>query len=119
MTGHNKQNYMDTFDLSVKVFDEFAAEYAQRFEDIDGYLASIDRFCDLMILKNPQILELACGPGNVTKYIKQRFPDSDYLAIDLAPGMIDIAQQQIKGVDFRIMDVRKISTLDRKFDSII
>ena len=40
---------MDTFDLSVKRFDEFAKEYAERFMDIDSYRSCIDGFCDLII----------------------------------------------------------------------
>jgi SAM-dependent methyltransferase len=110
---------MDTFDISVKRFDEFAVEYAERFNDINAYLLSIDRFCDLIKIDDPKILELACGPGNVTRYIRHRFPESEYMAIDLAPNMIDIARQQVTGVDFGIMDVRLISTLKKKFDAIM
>jgi SAM-dependent methyltransferase len=110
---------MDAFDISVKRFDEFAIEYAERFNDINAYLLSIDHFCDLIKKDDPKILELACGPGNVTRYIRHRFPESEYMAIDLAPNMIDIARQQITGVDFEIMDVRLISTIKTKFDAIM
>lgn len=72
------------FNLSVRRFDEFAAAYAEKFRNIDAYTAHIDRFCDRIGSARPAILELACGPGNVTRYVRQRFPDSDYLAIDLA-----------------------------------
>ena len=110
---------MDTFDISIKRFDEFAVEYTERFNDIDSYLVSVNRFCDLIPGRKPKILELACGPGNVTRYIRSRFPESEYIAIDLAPKMIDIARQQVKGVDFRIMDVRAISSFDTKYDAIM
>jgi len=110
---------MEKFELSVKRFDEFSSEYAERFMDIDAYRSSIDRFCDLIKNQQPAILELACGPGNVTRYIKNKFPESDYIAIDLAPKMIEIAKNQITDVDFRLMDVRKISTFDIKFDAIM
>ena len=110
---------MDTFDISVKRFDEFASEYADRFMNIDSYRKHFDKFFDFIDTKNPNILELACGPANVTKYIKQRFPDSKIIAIDLAPRMIDIARQMVSGVDFRVMDVRDIKLLDSKFDSIM
>lgn len=110
---------MDTFEISVKRFNEFASEYADRFMNIDSYRKHFDKFCDLINRKNPNILELACGPANVTKYIKQRFPDSKIIAIDLAPRMIDIARQMVSGVDFRVMDVRDLKLLDSKFDSIM
>jgi ubiquinone/menaquinone biosynthesis C-methylase UbiE len=110
---------METFEISIKRFDEFAVEYAERFNSIDSYILSINKFCDLVQVNNPKILELACGPGNITKYLKQKFPNSEYIAIDLAKKMIDIAKEQVKGVDFRIMDMKKISTINTKFDAIM
>ena len=110
---------MDTFEISVKRFDEFASEYADRFMNIDSYRIHFDKFSDLIENKHPNILELACGPANVTRYLKQRFPDSKIVAIDLAPRMIDIAKQRVNGVDFRVMDVRDIMSLELKFDSIM
>jgi 2-polyprenyl-3-methyl-5-hydroxy-6-metoxy-1,4-benzoquinol methylase len=110
---------METFEISVKRFNDFAVEYAERFNSIDSYVYSINRFCDLISLERPKILELACGPGNITKHVKQRFPNSDYIAVDLAEKMIDIAREQVDNVDFRIMDMKKISTFKTKFDSIM
>ena len=110
---------MNRFDLSVKKFNEFASEYAERFKSIDDYLPSVGKFCDLIPVDKPAVLELACGPGNFTKYLKQRFPESDYIAIDLAPKMIDIAKTQVEGVNFRVMDIRDILSLAMKFDAIM
>jgi trans-aconitate methyltransferase len=113
------KNDMEAFKISVKRFDEFASEYADRFKNIDSYRRHFDKFCDFIENSNPKILELACGPGNVTGYLKQRFLDSNIIAIDLAPRMIDLARQNISDVDFRLMDVRDIKSLDLEFDSIM
>lgn len=110
---------MKEFDISIKRFDEFAHEYSERFNNIDAYTPSIDIFCNLIRTSKPKILELACGPGNITKYVKQKFPYSEYIALDLAPKMIDIAREQTQGVDFRVMDVRNITTIESTFDSIM
>ncbi len=110
---------MDSFEISVERFDEFAEEYAKRFMDIGSYRSSIDMFCDLIISDKPKILELGCGPGNVTRYIKNRFSGSEYIAIDLAPKMIEIAKQQVKDVDFRVMDARYILSFNTKFEAIM
>lgn len=110
---------MKNFDVSVQRFNEFAEEYAVRFSDISGYLDSIDCFCNSIKGTNPRILELACGPGNFTKHIKNHFPQSRILAIDLAPKMIEIAQKALSDVDFRIMDVRDISSIPEKFDAVM
>jgi SAM-dependent methyltransferase len=110
---------MDKFDKSVGGFNEYAGEYAEKFKNIDPYVASLDRFCNLIKTNNPTILELGCGPGNITRYVKDKFPESRYIAVDLAPRMIEIAGQQVKGVDFRVMDARDISSFDTMFDAIV
>jgi len=110
---------MNNFDLSVQRFDEFAAEYAQRFMDLNAYSDSIERFCDWIGNDKPKILELGCGPGNVTRLLKLRFPESQITAVDLAPQMIEIAQKQLPDVDFVVMDVRDISIIPVRFDAIM
>jgi trans-aconitate methyltransferase len=110
---------MDNFNLSVQRFDEFAAEYAQRFMDMNAYSDSIDLFCDLIGSTQPNILELACGPGNVTRMLRSRFPECRIIAVDLAPQMIEIARKHLPDVDFRMMDVRNISTIPEIFEAIM
>lgn len=109
----------NNFDVSVSKFNEFANEYASRFMAVDSYQESLDLFCNLSKSSSPCILELACGPGNITKYLRSKFPTSEILAIDLAPKMIEIAKQTVENVDFRVMDVRDISTLDGNFDMVM
>ncbi|HAH23407.1 MAG TPA: class I SAM-dependent methyltransferase [Prolixibacteraceae bacterium] len=110
---------MENFDLSVQRFDEYAAEYAQRYMDLDAYSDSIDAFCNLIPNKKPKILELGCGPGNVTRLLKTQFPEAQITALDLAPRMIAIARKQLPEVDFRVMDVRDILVLKGKFDAVM
>jgi trans-aconitate methyltransferase len=110
---------MENFELSVQRFDQFATEYARRFMDLNAYSDSIDRFCDWIVTEQPKILELGCGPGNVTRLLKLRFPESQITAIDLAPQMIEIASIHLPDVDFLVMDVRDISIIPVKFDAIM
>ncbi len=110
---------MENFDVSVKRFDEFAEEYASRFDNVSAYVEQLTYFCTQIKLDKPAILELACGPGNVTSFLQNCFPESRILGIDLAPKMIEIARIQLPDVDFRVMDVREISLLNSKFDAVM
>lgn len=110
---------MENFDISVQRFDEFAAEFAERFMNIELYTDSTDTFCNLIKNDCPKILELGCGPGNVTSFLKIRFPEAQIIAIDLAPKMIEIARKHLPDVDFRVMDVRGISSVPEKFDAVM
>lgn len=110
---------MEKFDVSVQRFDEFADEYASRFGNVSGYLGSLTFFADQIKAEKPAILELACGPGNVTKFLKDRFPESRILGIDLAPKMIELARKVLPDVEFRVMDVRDIYLISEKFDAVM
>ncbi len=110
---------MEKFDISVQRFDEFADEYASRFENVSGYIEQLTFFADQIKTEKPAILELACGPGNVTKFLKDRFPESRILGIDLAPKMIELARKALPDVDFRVMDVRDISSIPEKIDAVM
>ncbi len=110
---------MANFDVSVQRFDEFAEEYAGRFENVNGYIDQLTFFVSQVKVTGPAILELACGPGNVTKFLKNRFPESRILAVDLAPKMIELALKTLPDVEFRVMDVRDISVIAEKFDAVM
>ncbi len=110
---------MENFDLSVQRFNEFAEEYANRFDNVSGYIEHLSHFCRLVNLDKPNILELGCGPGNVTRFLKASIPESRIVAIDLAPKMIEIARTLLPEVDFRVMDVRNISSIQERFDAIM
>ena len=109
---------MKEFDISVQRFDEFADEYADKFMDIGAYRDSLDALCGLA-KGTPRILELACGPGNFTRYLRQQFAQSPILAVDLAPRMLEIAQEQVPDAEFKLLDVRNIRDLGQTFELIM
>lgn len=110
---------MDPFELSVKRFDEFAGEYAAKFMDVLSYRHGLQTFCDSIVLQKPSILELACGPGNVARFIRSQLPEGKYLGIDLSPRMIELARQNLPEGEFKVMDVKNIRFLNQKFDAIV
>ena len=69
--------------------------------------------------ENAKILELACGPGNISQYVLNKRPDFELFGIDLAPGMIKLAKQNNPTAKFKVMDVKKINSLNTRYDGII
>jgi len=109
----------ENFDISVQRFNEFADEYTERFKNIDSYRVHLDLFLNLSPDPVLSILELGCGPGNITGFLHSHFPDARITAIDLAPKMIEIASRRLPLVDFHVMDVRNIRALKRQFDLVM
>ncbi len=110
---------MDKSKMAVEVFDKRANDYQAKFMDLDLYHDTFDIFCNNITKENPDILELACGPGNITKYLLKKRPDFKILGTDLAPNMIDLAKINNPSAIFQLMDCRDIDKIDKKYDAIM
>ena len=102
----------DAFDKSAKI-------YQDKFMDVSQFANTFDFFCNNITANNANILDIACGPGNITKYKVDRKPDYKILAIDLSPKMLELAQANNPAAKFQLMDCRKIGSIKQKFDGII
>jgi len=69
-----------------------ASSYEDKFMDFDLYNDTYDFFTEQITTNNPKILEIGCGPGNITKYVLGKRPDLKLTAIDIAPNMIKLAK---------------------------
>lgn len=110
---------MDKTKIAVSVFDKLADVYQGKFMDVYLYHDSLNNFCKQVPKANATILELACGPGNITKYLLSKRPDLDIFGIDLAPNMVALAKENNPNAKFEVMDCRAIATLRRKYDGIV
>lgn len=86
------------------IFDKHADWYVQRFMDVSLYAASFDQFLELLPESPAQVVDLGCGPGNVTHYLLGNRPDLNITGVDLAPAMIEIAQKLNPSAHFRVSD---------------
>ena len=109
---------MDKTKQAVDVFNKLANLYTEKYMNVDLYADSLDIFCELME-NNGSVLELACGPGNVTKYILDKRPDLKILGTDLAPNMLDIARERNPNAVFMLMDCREIYKLNKTYDAVV
>jgi trans-aconitate methyltransferase len=115
----NKMTPKDKNILSVETYNNSAKNYQAKFMEMDLYNDTLNQFCDLVQVNNPKIFEIACGPGNVTKYLSSFNPKFQIKGIDLAPKMVELAKINNPDVDFKIMDCRKIAEIKETFDAIM
>ncbi|PZO23708.1 MAG: class I SAM-dependent methyltransferase [Flavobacteriaceae bacterium] len=87
--------------------------------DVGLYADSLNLFCDNITKPNASILEIACGPGNVTKYLLGKRPDFKILGTDLAPKMIELAKANNPSATFRLMDCRDLDKVSKTYDGIV
>lgn len=110
---------MDRNEVTQGTYNRAAKNYQDKVMGMDLYDDTYDTFCKLIEKKNPDIFEIACGPGNITRYLLSKRPDFNLTGSDLAPNMIELAKINNPKADFQVMDCRDIGSLDRKFDAIV
>ena len=110
---------MDHCAISAAVFHKHADLYREKFMDLTLYHDSYREFCDLLPQGRARVLDAACGPGNVSRYLMAQRPDLDLLGIDLAPRMVELAREAVPSAEFAVHDCRHLGDLKRHFDGII
>lgn len=110
---------MDRNKETFETWNKVASLYQDKFMDLDLYNEGYDFICNSIMKENAKILDIGCGPGNITKYLLSKRPDFNILGIDFAPNMIELAIRNIPNASFAVMDSRKIAELETRYDGII
>jgi trans-aconitate 2-methyltransferase len=83
--------------------------------DPERYLTYADErsrpFADLLArvpaTQVDRVVDLGCGPGNLTRRLKERWPSADVLGLDSSPEMVQRAGEHLTaGLRFEVADLR-------------
>ncbi|MBL0270180.1 MAG: class I SAM-dependent methyltransferase [Chitinophagaceae bacterium] len=110
---------MDRYKETFETWNKLASLYQDAFMDLNIYNESYDFVCKAITPPSAKLLEIACGPGNITKYLLSVRPDFSIFGIDIAPNMIELAKKNNPAAAFAIMDIRKIDEIKTKYDGIV
>jgi 2-polyprenyl-3-methyl-5-hydroxy-6-metoxy-1,4-benzoquinol methylase len=110
---------MDKYQETFQTWNKIAKIYQDKFLDLDLYNDSYNAFLDLVTKINASVLEIGCGPGNITKYLLTKRDDLKIIGLDISENMIELAKKNNPTAKFEIMDCREIDRLNKKFDAII
>lgn len=110
---------MDKNKISVNTFNRLADKYQQKYMDFDFYFDTYDAFCELVEDDSAAILDIACGPGNITRYVLNKRPGFRIDGIDLAPRMVELARINNPKASFEVMDSRDIGSIGKTYDAVI
>jgi len=112
-------------DLYPATFSRVAHAYKRRLDQVmargeaHGRTAVID-WVDPVPRK--RILDLACGPGTLSYPLARAVsPGGEVVGIDLAPGMIELAQRDAPPglpLEFVLMDMEDLRFADHSFDAV-
>ena len=99
------------------VYEKYAHEFDEKIASLEIYNETYDYLLK-KIQDKSDILDLACGPGNVSNYLKKRMPELKITGVDISEGMIDIAKKRIRDGKFIVQDICDVQ-FETKFDCVI
>lgn len=105
--------------ITVDTFDRLAERYQQKYMDFDFYFDTYDTLCELVDDDHAAVLDIACGPGNITRYLLNKRPGFRIEGIDLAPRTVELARANNPTASFEVMDSRDIASIKKKYDAVI
>lgn len=103
--------------VSVATFNRLAERYAAKYFHLDIYDRYLERFVKGIESQGARVLDVACGPGNVSAYLAKVRPDLKLVGIDLAEEMVKQARLRVPSAEFLVKDCRHISELGHVFDA--
>ncbi|AMM50787.1 methyltransferase type 11 [Rufibacter sp. DG15C] len=110
---------MEPYQTTIHTWNKLASLYQEKFMDVGLYDDTYDRFCQLVGKPNARVLELGCGPGNITRYLLAKRPDFELEATDAAPNMVHLAQANNPDAQCSVLDCRNLSQLMPSYDAVV
>jgi len=110
---------MNKHQITIATFDKLADRYQQKYMDFEFYFDTYDKFCELVENDRAAILDIGCGPGNISRYLLNKRPGFRIDGIDLAPRMVELARANNPTASFEVMDSREIASIRKKYDAVI
>ena len=109
---------MDKTEKTISAYNKYSQEFANKFMDFELYSERVKEFYELLNVKD-SILDLGCGPGNVSKQLLSYGKEFSIIGVDLSEEMVKLAQQNVPNANFSCHDIRNINFEEESFHAII
>ena len=97
-----------------------------RADTTDGKAASDNLVAELVALGRPladapptRVLDVACGAGGTTSWLRAHLPDASLTAINLSRAQLAGGKRRVPSADFRYMDAAHLELADGSFDWVV
>jgi 2-polyprenyl-3-methyl-5-hydroxy-6-metoxy-1,4-benzoquinol methylase len=110
---------MNSYQETHKTWNTVASAYEASFMDLDLYNDTYNLFLDLLAQTNATILDVGCGPGNISKHLVAQNPEILIYGVDVSLEMIQRAKGHVPSGNFQVLDIRNLATLKQTFQGVI
>jgi ubiquinone/menaquinone biosynthesis C-methylase UbiE len=102
---------------TIKSYDNSANEFMRKIGKINNYNDTYD-FLISLLKENDNVLDLACGPAQISRYIKDKV-NVNITGVDLSKEMIKIAQENVPDGNFICDSIINFNNNKMKYNLII
>lgn len=92
----NTDNIKDRFNLIARDYDSQRRMFISCYDDY--YLSMVD-FISRSFNKPKTIVDLGAGTGLLTKFFYDKYPDANYILIDISDQMLEVAKRRFEGIN--------------------
>jgi SAM-dependent methyltransferase len=109
---------MDQTATTIASYEACAPEYAGKFHDFPLYEGPRREFASLLT-DGARVLDLGCGPGTMSAYLRKLDRGFRFEGCDLSPRMIEMARRDVPEGVFHIHDLRNPLPFHGTYNAII
>lgn len=102
---------------NILAYDKSAFSFDQKIAILPNYNDLYD-FFSLLLAKNSKLLDLGCGPANISRYLYDKNKSLKITCLDLSKEMLKIAQKYIPNAIF-VCDNAINFDLNEKFNAVL
>ncbi|WP_224487944.1 class I SAM-dependent methyltransferase [Robertkochia flava] len=110
---------MNNLENTRDIFNKYAKDYREKYLDQGAYAHVLLEFLKGIPIHGA-VLDLGCGPGNISRFLLDHRQDLRLTGMDVAPAMIEEARKLNPGATFQVgnvLDTRGFR--EGKFDGMV
>ena len=110
---------VDKTEITISSYNNNAKSFENRFMDLKLYKDTFNTLVKI-IDSSESILDLGCGPGNVSKYLLNKNNKYKITGIDLSENMVSLAKENVPNAVFIQQDIRQLNNFSNdSYDVIV
>lgn len=108
---------MDRISKTIAAYDKACGAFNDKFREFPPYVEKVKDFIELLE-PGMKVLDLGCGPGNVSRQLMLSGKEFRIEGIDLSEEMVKLARKNVPSGNFSCGDIRDISFAGESFAAV-
>ena len=95
---------MNNNEINKASYDIIAQNY-QSEHGAEDWEKELNKFVELLPIKDQTVLDLGCGPGDESCWLSEHLPDATIIGVDISPEMLKLPKDAPSNVSFIEADI--------------